>query len=345
MTRVTVPPRPESTYDVTDCALDTLFAGATPSDAIISDQNVIDAYPWAVNQFSITHVVAPGEASKSVESYSKLMESLAAQGFKRGGRIYAFGGGVVGDLAGFAAATFARGVPYVQVPTSLLAMVDSSVGGKTGIDLGGKNMTGAFHFPQEVRLCTDLLKTLPSIEYVNGMAEVCKYGFILDADLVGQLSMQTISPESPSLKKMIAHCIELKRQVVEEDPFETTGRRAVLNFGHTIGHALEETSGYTMKHGHAVAIGMVAETEIAVRLGIADTGLAQSMRDVLVQQGLPTRPSGPVDLDEVLAAAAKDKKNGNQGIACSLVTQLGQCKLHRDIQPGLVRSTLAEIWL
>ena len=344
MRTIRVPGVPQSSYRVLSRSLEEAFADRSEGDALVTDAHLASLYPSVLERMGNTVVVPAGELSKSAGQFAAVIESLAAQGLKRSGRIFAFGGGVVGDLAGFAAATYARGVGYVQVPTSLLAMVDSSVGGKTGIDLGGKNMTGAFHFPLEVRVCLETLQTLPPVEFTNGMAEVCKYGFILSEPLTKRLSKARVMADDDELGGLIETCIGLKQSVVETDPYEQTGHRAVLNFGHTVGHALEELSGFTLKHGFAVSIGMVAECAIATQLGIANEGLTDYVAGVLNVQGLPTRPVDVPNLDDLLATALKDKKTGNQGIACSLVSMVGECKLHRDIPVDVVRKALAELW-
>lgn len=216
--------------------------------------------------------VAAGEQSKSLDTLSTLYDDLIELSANRRTTIVAVGGGVVGDLAGFLAATYARGLPFVQVPTTLLAMVDSSVGGKTGINhVKGKNLIGAFHQPQGVLVDTATLSTLPEREYRSGLAEVIKYGVIMDKDFFIWLEKNIagmINRDADVLAYIVARCCELKADVVRDDEFETTGLRAILNYGHTFAHAFEALAGYgALLHGEAVAIGMICASRLAIRLG------------------------------------------------------------------------------
>src|SRR5205807_1069483 len=192
--------------------------------------------------------------------------------------IIAFGGGVIGDLAGLVAALYMRGVPYVQIPTTLLAQVDSSIGGKVAVDLAaGKNLAGAFYPPKEVLIPLDALRTLDKRQFRNGMAEVWKYAFIADKDLLGTLKAKVpnCSNNVNNLKGIVQRCIEIKKGAVEADEFETSGARAVLNFGHTVGHAIESATGYSgIFHGEAISIGMVAESYLGEELGVTEAGTA-----------------------------------------------------------------------
>lgn len=287
-------------------------------------------------------VVKAGEGSKSLEVYGQALDWLASRGAKRSSLIVAFGGGVVGDLAGFVASTYMRGVRLVQIPTTLLAMVDSSVGGKTGIDLPqGKNLVGAFYPPELVSLCMECLSTLPTRQFNNGAAEVWKYGAILDWPLFEKLEERPLAPGDDRLEGIVMRCIELKAQVVEQDEFETTGLRAILNFGHTVGHALEKLSGYTKLHGEAVAIGMVVEARLGERLGITPPGLSERLAKGLRAQGLPThsKEHGPGNLLDTMRL---DKKSGPEGLGFALLTGHGSCKLVPSVSEAIVLECLQE---
>ncbi len=306
---------------------------------IVTDSNLSRIYP----RFAADAVVIPaGESSKSLEVYATAAQELIRRGVRRADSVVAFGGGVVGDLAGFVAATLHRGVKLIQVPTSLLAMVDSSVGGKVGIDLPeGKNLLGAFHNPDSVHICTEFLRTLPSAEFTNGLAEIIKCAWIARPALIERLR-QPFEPESSDLAEVIEAAIAVKAEVVREDFKELSGRRAILNFGHSVGHALEAAFGYRLRHGEAVAIGMVAEIEIGHQIGVTPFKNGELCR-MLDQHGLPTVPP-PVEIDKVIDFMARDKKNTGLGLSMSLLTQPGGCKLVEGIEPGLVAHTLKRIW-
>jgi 3-dehydroquinate synthase len=234
-------------------------------------QTVLDALLKSGAEGTMVSVAA-GEQSKSLDTLSTLYDELIKLSANRRTTIVAVGGGVVGDLAGFLAATYARGLPFVQVPTTLLAMVDSSVGGKTGINHAkGKNLIGAFHQPQGVLVDTATLSTLPDREYRSGLAEVIKYGVIMDEEFFIWLEDNIagmINRDADVLAHIVARCCELKADVVRDDEFETTGLRAILNYGHTFAHAFEALAGYgALLHGEAVSIGMICASRLAVRLG------------------------------------------------------------------------------
>lgn len=259
-------------------------------------------------------VVPPGEASKSLDQAAALLDRLIAMKADRHSAVVAVGGGVVGDLAGFVAATYARGVPLLMVPTSLLAQVDSSVGGKVAVNRpSAKNIVGSFHQPSGVWIDTETLGSLPDRELRCGMAEVVKYGLILDFpffELVERDAPALMLLEPESVRRVVARCCELKAEVVSKDEREETGLRAVLNFGHTIGHAIEAVAGYggDFSHGEAVAAGMVAEARLAERLGWIDGHLTARLRLLLDRLGLPTAAPG-LDPSAMLAAMSLDKKN------------------------------------
>ncbi len=314
---------------------------AQPEGKVITDRNVASAWPSLLSGTAVTQI-APGESAKALEQYGKLLRSLAAENLKRSETIVAVGGGVIGDLVGFVAATYMRGLRYVQVPTTLLAMVDSSVGGKVGIDLPeGKNLVGAFWPPTAVKVPLDALKTLPQRQFRNGMAEVWKYGFILEPGLCDRLARHPLRPESADLEEMIARCITLKAGIVQEDEHDLKGRRAILNFGHTVGHAIETETGYSsVLHGEAVAIGMVAEAKLGEALGLTPPGVSKRICDWLHADGLPTSfPNlGGACL---IKAMRRDKKAEGEGLAFSLLTDLGRCKLVTGVAEAEVASILS----
>ena len=285
-------------------------------------------------------VMPAGEPTKSAVRWADLLERIAASKLDRQGVLVALGGGVVGDLTGFAAATYLRGIRFVQVPTSLLAMVDSSVGGKTGINLAaGKNLAGAFHQPMAVFVDTDLLATLPEREFAAGMAEVIKYGVALDADFFGWLerNAEAIRAREPAaLERMIVRCCEIKADVVSRDEREG-GLRAVLNFGHTLGHALEKTTGFSgVLHGEAVALGM----DFALALSVADKGFfakdAQRASALLEAFGLDAGRLKPAGLDAraLREAMGQDKKSAAGAVRFVLCDRLGRCGLPEAISDG-----------
>ncbi len=290
-------------------------------------------------------VVPAGEGSKNLKQYEELLSELTRRQAKRKTPLIAVGGGVIGDLAGFAAATYMRGIPFIQVPTTLLAMVDSSVGGKVGIDTEfGKNLIGSF-YPAE-RVCIDMswLPTLPERQWQSGMAEVLKYGFIMDAELAANLNAEPLTSHlDHRTESVIATCIEHKKQVVEADEFETTGYRAILNFGHTVGHAIEKLTNYeTYTHGEAISIGMVIETRIGEKLGICSPGLSSTVEKDLQAHGLPTNSDTTQDVENIIQSMRGDKKSMRGEISMSLITKIGECNLVHDIPEAIVREVLRE---
>jgi 3-dehydroquinate synthase len=308
--------------------------------AVVTDQNVFGIYRQELGERRCV-VVPAGEASKSLETYADVQSRLARLGLKRTDTVMALGGGVIGDLAGFVAATYMRSVQLIQIPTSLLAQVDSSVGGKVGVDLPeGKNLVGAFKSPDRVEVDVRFLRTLPSREFRNGMAEVCKYGFIMDVPMVEQLGAQPPTLAWEGMEDLVRTCIAHKAAVVQADEFELNGVRATLNFGHTVGHAIEQVFGYSeILHGEAISIGMVVESRLAERLGIADKGVAEEVSRVLAGQGLPVNMPPGLSGAKLLEAMRRDKKAGAT-LAFSLVPTLGTCKLHRDVPEDAVLSVL-----
>ncbi|MGC9400430.1 MAG: 3-dehydroquinate synthase [Anaerolineae bacterium] len=284
--------------------------------------------------------IPDGEQHKTLSTVATLYERFLADGLDRSGTVLSLGGGVTGDLAGFAAATFMRGVRFVQVPTSLLAMVDASVGGKTGCDLPqGKNLVGAFKQPALVLIDPEVLATLDPAEFRSGMAEVLKHGVIGDAALFAALEAGPGAVGEMDAARL-ARALRVKIEIVEADPFEE-GRRAVLNLGHTVGHALERLSGYTLRHGEAVAVGMVVAARLAERLGLADPGLAARLAAALAAWGLPTRaPSYPVA--SIVGAMVHDKKRRAGRLRWVLPRSIGAVEIVDGVPPGAVEAVLQE---
>jgi len=289
--------------------------------------------------------VPAGEKSKRIAVVEKCYDQLAAHRLERKSFIVALGGGVVGDLAGFVAATYLRGIPFVQVPTTLLAQVDSSVGGKTGVNLkAGKNLVGAFYQPQLVLCDLDTLKTLPKREYVSGLAEVIKYGIIFDAVLFTQLERslpKLLQRNAPTLRAVIARCCEIKADVVGQDETES-GLRAILNFGHTIGHAIENSSGYgKFLHGEAIAIGQVAAAKLSQKLLGLPTGDVARIEKLLLQAGLPVKVKlNPAPRKKLFAAMKLDKKVSGGEVKFVLAEKIGRVKFDCRVAPETIHEVI-----
>jgi 3-dehydroquinate synthase len=268
-----------------------------------------------------------GEAHKTRATWAHLTDALLDAGFGRDCCVIALGGGVTGDLAGFVAATYMRGVPIVQVPTTLLAMIDASVGGKTGVDTAaGKNLVGAFHQPRLVVMDPAVLRTLPDEQLRAGLAEAVKHGAILDADYFAWIEEHAEALRAgdvEALTRLVARSVQIKAEVTAQDPHER-GRRAILNFGHTVGHALESVSGFTLLHGFAVALGMLAEAEVGERLQITAAGTRDRLDALLYRCGLPVRQPA-VDMDAVSRALRFDKKARAGELRLPLLEDIGAC--------------------
>jgi len=281
--------------------------------------------------------VDPGEQTKSPDGACELWETLLEYGVDRKAVLVTVGGGVVGDLGGFVAATYARGIRFFQVPTTLLAQVDSSVGGKVGINLpNAKNMVGAFLQPLGVLIDTGTPRTLPEEQYLSGLGEVIKYGMSLDADLF-QFMEAHVEPikcrDSAVLQKIIADCCRIKAQIVAEDEYETTGRRVLLNYGHTFAHAFEVLSGYTILHGLAVSMGALCASRLACRLGLVDSTLVCRHLAILGALGLPQEYPSEFDVCRAADLMRHDKKSEFGKLRLVLPTGLGQCRVVEDIDP------------
>ena len=274
---------------------------------------------YTVSRFVYPH----GEQSKTPETYFALLNALAEAGLTRSDTIVALGGGVTGDLAGFAAATYQRGICYVQMPTTLLAAVDSSVGGKTAIDLpAGKNLAGAFYQPAMVLCDLDALATLPDDVFIDGCAEVIKYGVIWDEALFELLK----SGIKDRLEQVIARCVTIKAEVVQQDEFDN-GLRGILNFGHTVGHAVEKCSDFAVSHGSAVAIGMVVVTKAAALAGICDDSVFDRVLALVLAYGLPV--STDYDVDALLQAMLSDKKRAGAKISLIIPEGVGKVRIEK----------------
>lgn len=305
-----------------------------PSKAVIVTDDVVSKL---VESDHRRVTVPSGEASKSMSTYVDVVQQILSLGIDRNTIIVALGGGVVGDLAGFVAATILRGVTFLQVPTTLLAMVDSSIGGKVGVDTPqGKNLVGAFKPADQVLICPEFLDQLPARQLTNGMAEVWKYGFIGNAP-----ELEKLRGGQAPLTEIIFDCLDHKARVVEEDEFETSGLRATLNYGHTVGHAIEKVLGYeTFLHGEAISIGMVVEARLGELIGLTEPGTAAQVAEDLASAGLPITWDGLRDTEPLIAAMRSDKKATGGNLAFSLLTRLGDCKLVRDVDQESVRAAL-----
>ena len=296
--------------------------------AILSDDKVFPLYGKVVADalkaagFStVSHVIPNGEQSKTLDNVTAFIKRMVQAQVTRTDMVLALGGGVVGDMAGFAAAIYLRGIPYIQVPTTLLAAVDSSVGGKTAVDISaGKNLVGAFHQPALVYLDTDTLNTLDPTVMRDGFAEVIKYGIILDSKLFDTVS----KPDSFDLAAVIARCIEIKRDVVEQDEFDK-GMRGLLNLGHTFGHAIEKLSDFTITHGSAVARGMIIAAQVARIYGFTD--YTETITKVIRDYGFET--DCPYSADELYGVILSDKKRSGSDITLVLPKQIGASTLEK----------------
>ncbi len=306
--------------------------------AVISDDKVFSLYgETAIRSltdagFSAVSFIFPnGEKSKNTATYVEILEFLAENHLTRTDIIIALGGGVTGDMAGFAAATYLRGIKFVQIPTTLLAAVDSSVGGKTGVNLKrGKNLAGAFHQPSLVICDTETLKTLDNDTYLDGVSEAIKCGMIADSSLLDKLSCDLYE----NVEDIIASCVSIKRDVVNCDEFDT-GARQLLNYGHTIGHAIEKCSNFEITHGHAVAIGMSIITAAAEKKGLSESGTYERLIKILNKCGLPTTCS--YTASELYTVTLQDKKRTGNSVTLVLPERAGKCVLYKVTTDELLK--------
>lgn len=311
---------------------------------IVTDRNVAGLYLDRTKSslleagFQVAaHAISPGEQSKTPQSLLELYDLFHQASMSRSDPVVALGGGVVGDLAGFAAATYLRGLPLIHVPTTLLAQVDSSIGGKTGIDLpSGKNLAGSFYQPQAVVMDPGLLRSLSHAHMAEGMAEVIKYGLIRDLDLFTQIEQKTFD-----LEWVLERCVRIKTGVVARDE-KDTGERMLLNFGHSAGHALEKVTGYSQfSHGEAVAVGMVTAIAIGQKLGYTPAGIKERVSGVLSQYQLPLRAD--VKAEDIIEAIHSDKKRLAGRIHFVLLKEIGDAFL-LSLRPEELDSLLREVW-
>ncbi len=297
--------------------------------------------------FMVMSIIIPdGEQYKNLDWANAIYTALLTNAFDRRSGIVALGGGVIGDLAGFAAATYMRGIPFVQVPTTLLAMVDSSVGGKTGVNHPmGKNMIGAFHQPRKVLMDLDVLRTLPKAEFLSGMAEVIKYGVIWDGAFFDYLDSnrdRILGLDADALAHVVRRSCEIKAEVVGRDEREG-GLRAVLNFGHTVGHAVEKAENYTMRHGEAVAIGMVYASRLALRTGLCDPLVPERVEKLIASYGLPTSLralSRKPTVQELMHTLQIDKKAEGGKVKFVLPKSIGEVVVTKEWDEEVLKTML-----
>ena len=300
--------------------------------------------------FEVTsYNLPPGERYKTLNSIQKIYDIALHNRLERSSTMVALGGGVVGDMTGFAAATWLRGINVVQIPTSLLAMVDSAIGGKTGVNHPhGKNLVGAFHQPSFVLIDPEVLKTLPAREFRAGMAEVIKYGVIWDAELFTQLEAskhldQLRYVKSDLINYILTHSCQAKADCISKDEKES-GLRAILNYGHTIGHAVESLTNYRLfKHGEAVGTGMIAAGEIAVKLGLWQKANTERQNALIKKSGLPTQLPAGLDIQAIIDALQLDKKVKSGKVRFVLPTQIGEVKVTDEVPTDIIRQVLQEI--
>jgi 3-dehydroquinate synthase len=288
-------------------------------------------------------VIPPGEDQKSLDTAGLVYSRLNDVGAERGTPLLSLGGGVIGDLTGFVAATYFRGLPLVHLPTTLLAQVDSSIGGKVAVNHGRlKNNVGAFHQPLAVLSDTSTLASLPPREFRNGMAEVIKSAVIRDAGFFGYLEDQLSRVEDRDqhvMERMVCVTAEIKSAVVQEDERDS-GLRNILNFGHTVGHGVETASDFALSHGEAVSIGMIAACRLAISMGMLDENELERLRSLLMRVGLPVSVPADIDADAVMAAMTRDKKVSNGRIRFVLPLRLGDVVVRSDVPATLIEETL-----
>jgi len=328
-------------------------AGLRGAAYVISDQSVAERYGKralasleAAGFEAALHTFPAGEASKNLDIVREAYDWLLDHHAERSSTVIALGGGVAGDLVGFVAATYLRGVPFVQAPTSLLAMVDASIGGKVGVDLPrGKNLIGAFYAPRLVVQDTSLLKSLPPRSLREGFAEVIKHGFIMDPamlDILERDAERLLAVEPQLTTEIVARNAALKANVVTQDEHEG-GLRMILNYGHTIGHAIEAVTGYAnVLHGEAISIGMMAAAEIGCRIGVTPAAIGERQARLFERYDLPVRMSG-VDVTAVIAATAHDKKAAAKKVRWVLLEDAGKPVIRDDVPDEVVRGVLADI--
>ena len=348
---VNLPERPARGYEILVgsglfTSIATLLSRFCPAHryAVVTDDRVAELY--AVKLSRMLHSAGyradvfafqNGEARKTRETWGLVSDAMLEAGIGRDAAVIAFGGGVPGDLGGFVAATYMRGLPLVQVPTTLMAMIDSSVGGKTGVDTAaGKNLLGCFHQPRVVLADADLLQTLPEAHLRAGLAEAVKHGAIADPqylDWIETATPELLAGDPEALTRLIGRSVEIKAEFVARDEMEA-GPRKMLNFGHTIGHAVESLSGYALLHGEAVAIGMVEEARVGERTGVTAQGTSARLRKVLSRLGLPTSLPLEMGVDEVVDFTRTDKKAREGRVEYALIESIGAPAVGKDGRYG-----------
>lgn len=295
---------------------------------IVTDENVAKHHLEKIqNLFNAKAIVVPaGEEHKNLETVSRLWDAFLENGLDRKSTVIALGGGVIGDMAGFAASTYMRGIDWIAIPTTLLAMVDASLGGKTGFDLPqGKNLIGSFHPPKLVIADPSLLLTLSERELRSGMAEVVKHGIISDPDLFA-MCQRGMDWVKDNLEEMVKRAMAVKIKVIEEDPYEK-GFRAALNLGHTVGHAVELVSKFELRHGEAISIGMAAEARYAARVGLTGLGVVEAIESTLFALGLPIHIPAEMPREEIIRVMRVDKKKNAKAIRFALPIEIGKVEL------------------
>ena len=312
---------------------------------VISDALVLKAHPEYLSQLGFEDgeilSLPAGEATKSIEFFSQALSHLAGTASNRDCALFAFGGGVIGDLAGYVAASYLRGIDFYQIPSTLLSMVDSSVGGKTGINLPeGKNLVGAFWQPKAVYIDTALLQTLSPREFAAGMAEVIKYGMLADLELFNDLvALKGLDANSPELPAIVRRCCAIKAQIVADDEKETaaSGGRALLNLGHSFAHAIENAAGYgEYLHGEAVAIGLGMATRLSAAIGQIPESDIKQVEEIIEKFGLPIRLNQALKIKYLMLAMQRDKKNRDGQLRFVTVTSLGTTVTTDDVDSALI---------
>ena len=326
------------------------FASEGRSSALVTDEGVARAQGKFIAQnFGGTPQLAViiGERAKTIEVFGDVLDFLASHRLGRQSVLWVVGGGVPGDLGGFAAASYLRGIDFVQVPTTLLAMVDSSVGGKTGLNLSaGKNLVGAFHHPKAVIVATDFLHTLPPREFAAGCAEIIKYGLLGDHALFSRLEKSPLTPRSDDLPAVIRRCCEMKAEIVRADERELAkeGGRALLNLGHTFGHAIEQVTGFkTYLHGEGVAVGLAAAARLSQKLGYISATEVQRVDQAVLAHALPARLREPLSLTALMESMQHDKKVRSGRLRFVVLKRLGETATQSDIDATLVESVWREL--
>jgi len=336
--------------------IDTLFSGSHRGGyAVVTDKTVGGLYAEAVRtslastgRTIAVHSIPAGEASKSVDELMALFAFLAKHRVGRDGLVIALGGGVVSDLAGFAAATWMRGIPWIVVPTTLESQIDASIGGKTAINIpGGKNLVGAFHKPKAVLIDPTCLKTLRPRDVAAGLAESIKHALISSPDFLTYHEQHVdavLALDDTVLTELIERNVRVKAGVVERDPFEQTGERMTLNFGHTIGHAIEANCGFTLRHGECVALGIVAACRLSKLMGLLTPTVVDRVPTLLSRYQLPITLSEPIPFELVWETIARDKKSRGQQVRWVLLESIGRTRISTNVDEHAVREAYESLF-